>query len=226
MALSAAFSRAAKRLGIAFTCLSLAFLTACGPAPQTLGSAAKDPHLHGATAVTMVYTGAAPQNVLTIEGAALKPESRYVYDGSLVIRGDVPARTEVDVANGKLEVTGNVGDESKLEVKLPVLTHEETSIILMPMTMSCGNNCTTTYLMPMPVTNTIEDGLAHPADTGPAVKVDGRIGNRVRVSTNGGIEAGGWGTEFKASTGYGRALQQVQPQIQRQIQPGTPRPAS
>lgn len=209
MALSVAFSRAAKRLGVAFTCLSLAFLTACGPSPQTLGSGATDPSLHGTTAITQVYSDAAPQAVLTVEGSALKPDSRYVYNGPLVIHGSVPARTEVDVTNGKLQVTGAVGDDARLDVQLPVVTHDETNIVLMPMTMSCGNNCTTTYLMPMPVTSTVEDGLAHPGDTGAAVKVDGRIGNKVRVTTNGGIEAGGWGTEFKASTGYGRSLQQT-----------------
>ena len=211
MALSVAFSRAAKRLGVAFTCLSLAFLAACGPSPQMLGSAAKDPNLHGTTAITQVYSDAAPQTVLTVEGTALKPDSRYVYNGPLVIHGSVPARTEVDVTNGKLQVTGNVGDQAQLDVKLPVLTHDETSIILMPMSMSCGNNCTTTYLMPMPVTNTIEDGLAHAGDTGAAVRVGGRIGNKVQVSTNGGIQAGGWGTEFRVHTGYGRGLQQMRP---------------
>ncbi len=221
MALSAAFSRAAKRLGVAFTCLSLAFLTACGPAPQHLGAGAKTPDLLGTTAITQVYTDAAPQSVLTIDGHALKAESRYVYNGTLVIKGDVPAKTEIDVTNGKLEVTGNVSSEAKIDVSLPVITHQQTDIILMPMTMSCGNNCTTTYLMPMPVTTTIEDGLAHPADTGPAVKVDGAIGNRVQVTTNGGIHAGAWGTEFKAHTGYGRTLQQVPAPSLRVMAPST-----
>ena len=207
-----AFSKAAKKLKIAaLPCLALVFMAGCGPAPQQLGDAAKDPALHGASSVTMVYTDAAPERVLTVDGGGLKPDSRYVYDGSLVVRGNLPANTEVDVTNGKLEVTGNVGDGSRIDVRLPVLTHTESGMILMPMTMSCGQNCTTTYLMPMPTTNTVEDGLAHPGDTEPAVKVDGVIGNKVHVTTNGGIQAAGWGTEFKAGTGYGRTLQQVAP---------------
>ena len=226
MGLKTTFSKAAKKLGIAAPCLAMIFLAGCGPSPQQLGDAAKDPNLHGASAITMVYKDAAPQRVLTVDGSSLKTESRYVYNGALVIKGDVPAKTEIDVSNGKLEVTGNVGNESKLDVRLPVLTHSVTDIILMPMSMSCGENCTTTYLMPMPVTRTVEDGLAHPGDKGPAVKVDGAIGNKVTVTTNGGIEAGAWGTEFKASTGYGRTLQQVLPAPPPAAAPRAPAPSS
>ncbi len=212
MSLKHSFSRAAKKAGIALSaCFLAASLTGCGPSPQHLGDMAKDPGLHGATVVTMVYKDAAPEKVLTVDAHALKTDSRYVYDGSLVVKGDVPANTEIDVSNGKLEVTGNVGSGDKLDVQLPVITHDETNIVLMPMSMSCGTNCTTTYLMPMPVTSTVEDGLAHPNDPGPAVKVVGAIGNKVTINTNGGIQAGSWGTEFKARTGYGRPLQQVPP---------------
>jgi hypothetical protein len=207
MGLKAAFSRAARKLGLALSCLCLLFLAACGP--QHLGSQAEDPALHGTTAITQVYTDSGPENVLTVDGSHLKAGETYAYNGTLVVKGDVPAKTEIDVYNGKLEVTGNVGDKAELDVKLPVRTHEETTIMLMPMTMSCGNNCTTTYLMPMPVTSTIEDGLLHPGDYGAAVKVDGAIGNKVSVTTNGGIEAGSWGVEFHARTSYGRTLQQV-----------------
>jgi len=225
MALKQAFTRAAKKLGIAATCLSLAFLAGCGPTPQHLGADAKDPNLHGTTAITQVYTDAPQQSVLTIDGHALKTDSRYTYNGTLVIKGDVPAKTEIDVSNGKLFVTGNVGSEATLDVKMPVRTHDETSIMLMPIVTSCGNNCTTTMLMPMPVTNTIEDGLVHAGDTAPAVKVDGTIGNKVQVSTNGGIQAAGWGTEFRAATGYGGKLQQVIPATPRPAAPA-PMPAS
>jgi hypothetical protein len=209
MNLKGSFSRAAKKLGLALCCLSMIFMTACGPSPQRLGDMAKDPGLHGSTSIAMVYKDAAPERVLTVDGHALKTESRYVYNGTLVIKGDVPAKTEIDVTNGKLEVTGNVGSESTIDVRLPVLTHQVTDIILMPMSMSCGENCTTTYLMPMPVTRTVEDGLAHPGDTGPAVTVDGAVGNKVKITANGGIHANTWGTEFKARTGYGRTLQQM-----------------
>jgi hypothetical protein len=210
MSLKGPFSKAAKKLGIALSGLTLAFtMTACGPSPQTLGPAATDAGLRGSTAITMVYKDAAAERVLTVDGASLKAESRYVYDGTLVVRGDIPSKTEIDVTNGKLEVTGNVGSGSTLDVRLPVLTHTEDDTILMPMTMSCGENCTTTILMPMPSTRTVEDGLAHPGDTGAAVKVDGQIGDKVTITTNGGIEASSWGTEFKAATGYGRTLQQT-----------------
>lgn len=205
MSLRSSFAKAAKKFVTGLVILSTVFLAACGYPTHHLGT---EQGLQGQTQMEEVYTDAAPQPVLIVQGSQLRPENHYVYNGSLRIEGDVPAHTEVEVTNGKLQITGNVGDESAIETRLPVNTHQETHIVLIPIMHSTGKSFYTT-LMPVPQTSTIEDGLTHPADTGPAVTIDGQAGNKVEVTTNGGIRAGGWGTEFRAKTGYGRQLEQT-----------------
>ena len=202
MTLSGTFTKAAKKAVMGAVLLSTVFLSACGYPSHQLG---QEQGLQGSVAVEQMYDGAAPSNHLTVDGAQLQPKNHYDYDGgALTIRGSVPAQTEINVPNGRLEVTGNVGDKSEISANLPVLTHQQSYTY-------------TTFMMVGKVmipqvhtgTRTIEDDLAFPDDTHPGVQVNGSIGNKVQVSTNGGIQAGYWGTEFRVQTGYGRTLQQV-----------------
>ncbi|TAL39741.1 MAG: hypothetical protein EPN97_01925 [Alphaproteobacteria bacterium] len=201
MGIRDAFRRASKRIGIALCCLSMVFLAACGYPGHQLG---QDPGLQGTTVVEAMFDGAAAQKHLTIDGASLQSKNAYSYSGPVTIRGDVPANTEISIENGRLEVTGNVGAETKIDVQMPVRTHQESYTYTTFMMVG-------KVMMPMVHTGhrTVIDGLAFPGDTHPAVKVDGTIGNKVTIRANGGIEAGGWGTELKVETGYGRTLQQV-----------------
>lgn len=205
MNLRTAFARAAKKATIGMCILATLFMAACGYPTHQLG---QEEGLRGETRIEQTYSDGTRENVLVIQGSQLQGENHYVHNGTLRIEGSIPARTAVEVRGGKLEVNGNVGDEAQLEARLPVNTHQETHIVLMPMFISNGKTTSVMYI-PTPVTSTVEDGLTHPADTGPAISVSGQIGNNVKATTNGGIRASGWGTEFRAKTGYGRTLQQA-----------------
>lgn len=202
MGLRKSFARVAKKAATGLCVLSLCFLAACGYPSHQMGA---EVGLEGNVKVEQMFEGAKAQNHLTIDGTALQSENHYLYTGSVTINGDIPAHTEVTIRDGRLHVTGNVGDDSEIDVKLPEQTHQETyrySTIIM--------------VGKVPVTQwhtghrTVVDGLAYPGDTSPAVQVDGAIGNGVTVTTNGGIEAGSWGTDFKAKTDNGRELVQTQ----------------
>jgi hypothetical protein len=201
MGIREAFRRASKRIGIALCCLSMIFMAACGYPGHQLG---QDPGLQGTTVVESMFDGASAQKHLIIEGASLQSRNAYSYSGPVTIRGDVPAQTEISIENGRLEVTGNIGAETKIDVKMPVRTHQETYTYTTFMMVG-------KVMMPMVHTGhrTVVDGLAFPNDAHPAVKVDGAIGDKVTIKANGGIEAAAWGKELKAETGYGRTLQQV-----------------
>lgn len=201
MGIQEAFRRASRRIGVALLCVSMVFMAACGYPGHQLG---QDPGLQGTTVVEVMFDGAAAQKHLTIDGASLQSKNAYSYSGSVTIRGDVPAQTEISIDNGRLQVTGDVGAETKIDVQMPVRTHQESYTYTTFMMVG-------KVMMPMVHTGhrTVIDGLAFPNDTHPAVKIDGRVGDKVAIKANGGIEAGAWGAELKVETGYGRTLQQV-----------------
>jgi hypothetical protein len=204
MSLSSIFHRASRKIGLGLCALTLAFTMAgCGYPAHELG---QDPTVPVSTMTEVMFQGAGAQAHATVDGASLQSKNAYNYTGSVTIRGDVPANTEINVEGGRLEITGNVGDGAKLTVHMPVHTHSESYTYTTFMMVG-------KVMIPMTHTGThdVEDGLAFPQDQHAAVKVGGAIGNKVTVSANGGIEAGAWGTEFKAETGWGRTLQQVLP---------------
>lgn len=214
MGLMRTFNRAGKKLAVALSCLSFVALAGCGPSPQQLGNAATDPGLHGTTVSEQVFQGGPQMPHVTVNASALQSGHKYVFEGALTVKGNLPDKTIVEVDNGRLTVDGNVGNQDEIDVKMPVKTHDETSIILMPMMI--GKTMT---MMPMPVTNTYIDGPLYPADHAPAVTVTGHIGDKVTVTTNGKVQAESWGTEFNVKADYGAKPQQVAP-----VQ--TPRPAA
>ncbi len=199
-----------KTAAITATSLSLAFLAACGQPANKLGNDARDPALRGDVAAEQVFTGG-PVNTphTTIDGAALRAGQRYVIDGALTINGNVPERTTIEVNNGRLAITGDVGAQSRIDVQLPIVTHDETTMMLIPMTMSCGQNCTTTTMIMSPVTSTIIDGLKYPADTRPAVTIGGVVGADTTISSNGRTVAAGWDATLKIKADHGARRQQV-----------------
>lgn len=199
-----------KAAALTATSLSLAFLAACGQPANKLGNDAKDPVLRGDVAAEQVFTGG-PTNTphTTIDGAALRAGQRYVVEGALTISGDVPERTTIEVNNGRLAITGDVGNQSRIDVQLPVLSHNETTMILIPMTTSCGQNCTTTTMIMSPVTTAVIDGLRYPADTRPAVTIGGVIGTDATINSNGRTVAAGWDATLKIKADHGASRQHV-----------------
>lgn len=210
MSVIPSFATARKAAAITATSLSLAFLAACGQPANKLGNDARDPVLRGDVTAEQVFTGG-PANTphTTIDGAALRAGQRYVVEGALTINGNVPERATIEVNNGRLAVTGDVGNQSRIDVQLPIITHDETSMMLMPMTTSCGQNCTMTTMMMMPVTSTIIDGLRYPDDARPAVTIGGVIGTDTTISSNGRTVAAGWDATLKIKAEHGARRQQV-----------------
>jgi hypothetical protein len=207
MGLKRTFNRAGRTLAAALACLSLGMLAGCGPAPEQLGTGAAKAGLQGTTVSEQVFQGGPQMPHATVDAAALQTGHKYVFDGALSIRGNLPAGTIVEVTHGRLDISGNVGNESRLDVEMPVVSHDEDSII--PVMTSCGKGCMTTIMMP--VTNTVIDGLKYPGDHTPAVTVHGTIGDNVTITTNGGVHAGGWGMHFNVKADYGADTQQVKP---------------
>ena len=210
MSLTPSFNRVRKTMAVAATSLSLAFLAGCGQPANKIGGDARDQSLRGSTTAEQVFTGG-PTNSphTTIDGVVLRAGQRYVVDGTLTINGNVPDRTTIEVNNGRLTVTGDVGNQSRIDVQLPIITHDETTTMLMPMTTSCGQNCTMTTMMVMPVTNTIIDGLKYPNDTRPAVTIGGVIGTETSISSNGRTVATGWDATLRVQASHGARRNQV-----------------
>jgi hypothetical protein len=211
MSLKEVFHRVARKAGLGLCALTLAFTAGCGYPSHQLG---QDPAVPATAVTESMFDGAAAQQHVFIDGASLQAKNNYTYDGPVTVRGNVPANTEIKIENGRLEVTGNVGSGSTIDVQMPVNSHDETYHYTTFMMVG-------KVMIPMMQTGhrTIIDGLAFPNDQHAAVRVAGAIGDNVTIHTNGGIQAGAWGTELKVETGYGRNLQQVPA-------PVLPRPAS
>lgn len=193
-----------KKIGLGLT---FALFAACGYPSHQLGHNADDqePELKGTTKTEVVFKDGDPEDHLTINAKALKPENKYIYENSLTINGNIPAKTVIIVENGKLVVNGDVGAQSELQVHAPERTHQKTDIVLVPIYHSTGKSGYTT-LTPMPVTETIIDGLLYPQDNSPGVEIHGSVRDSVKISVNGGIAAEAFGKALKMQTGYGRPV--------------------
>src|SRR5690606_16402895 len=99
---------------VALTALSFMALPTDNPLCGTSGI--------GQSSYSQVFNGAAAQKICTVDGTELLPNTRYSFEGGLVINGEVPANVVIVANNGKLVVNGNVSDSAKLVGKVPVET--------------------------------------------------------------------------------------------------------
>lgn len=76
--------------------------------------------------VILPYSGE-PVKAVRISGNQLEAGESYVFDEpmKLIIDGNVPKNTSITVANGSLEVTGDVGYKASLLVKVPSFTNKK-----------------------------------------------------------------------------------------------------
>lgn len=175
----------AKAFNRAFIGLSIIFLAACGYPSHRLGPGADNAGLVGETKTEVMFEGAAASDHLFLPSDSLNSKNEYTYNGSLTILGDVPANTDIEVYNGKLHITGSVGEGSEIESNVPVTTHQESYTYYT--TMMVGK---TSMLIPHTGYRTVIDGYYFSNDAGPSVVIDGGIGNKVEVSTNGDLVVG------------------------------------
>ena len=122
MKLKEIFHRVARKVGMGLCILAVAFMAGCGYPAHELG---QDPAVPVTAVTEAMFDGAAAQQHVTVDGASLQTKNAYNYTGSVTIRGNVPANTDINVEGGRLEITGNVGDGSSLSVHMPVSTHSE-----------------------------------------------------------------------------------------------------
>lgn len=163
---------------------SAAFLTGCQHSQTIEPPDNKGKGIDGVSCVYKpVFNGAATQGVACIiDGAKLTAGKAYDFGGALlVVRGDVPEKVRINAGRAKVFIEGNVGAGVQIEASRP--ENYATEIILMPMPMSCGQNCMTIMLMPVP--NTYSTGFTYPADADPTMVVSGHIGAEVSFRGNG-----------------------------------------
>lgn len=108
-----------KRLMAVLFILSL---SACAPATQ-LGSGAAQPSLQGRVTQETIFRGGPVQDHTHVRGSDLAAGQTYSVRGMLTVDGDVPPKTTLLVQLGRLVVNGNVGDDVKLRVNVPVVSH-------------------------------------------------------------------------------------------------------
>jgi hypothetical protein len=102
----------------------LALLGGCSM--NAIGPEAAVPALRGDTSMTYVFKDDAKLRPHTrINAALLRAHQTYRAQGVLIIEGNLPDGVTLDIADGKLAVTGNVGDDARITVTQPVESFPE-----------------------------------------------------------------------------------------------------
>lgn len=167
--------------------LVLAFAAALAGCGQSLGPGAETPDLQGTTTLTQVFNGGPQQPSTTIRAEALKANESYNAKGELVIEGSVPAGVRINVEDGKLTVTGDIGNGARIDVSQPTTTHSER---YSGYCYSYSFRGKYEYGFSAFCHRTVVDGLTF-SDAAPAVAVRGTIGTDVRIATPGSITVNG-----------------------------------
>lgn len=178
--------------------LAICFAVAGCQDSYELGENSKNPSLTGQTRITTLFNGAVEKGQhVTIKGYHLEEDTRYTFDGSVTINGDLPDKSRLIVNNGKVVVNGNVGEEARIDVDLPIDKHRESY-------MCMQYNVALKMMMPSTCWKTVIDGLTYSQDTDPAITVNGHVDDNARLTTNGGIHVRSHGEGLKYSTGFDR----------------------
>lgn len=171
------------------TGLILAFAAALAGCGKTIGPKAETPDLRGETSITQVFNGGPQGNMTRISGAALQAKESYQASGKIIIEGDVPAKSSIDVDAGKLLVTGNVGDGASIHVSQPIKTHNENYPDFCYGYDFMAGKFKYSYKF-SGCDHTVVDGLKY-NDAEAAVEIKGNIGKDVKISTPGKIIVNG-----------------------------------
>lgn len=173
----------------------------CGQ--QDIGTLAEDPNLRGELQ-TVPLTENAPNVVkAVVKGSALKSGSSYrMKEGILVIEGNIPPNTSVAVDNGRIEVTGNVGDKVELLAHMPERTHSESYTYTDMMPAGDGMVIPITQIK----THYVPDGLKYKSDD-KGIDIHGSVGKDVKIESNAGVHVSG-AVQFPTNieSGWGKVV--------------------
>jgi hypothetical protein len=165
--------------------LLLAFaaaLTGCG---SQIGPNAKDASLRGETSQTQVFNGGPMGNDTHIQGSALKAGESYDATGRLTIEGSIPDKASITV-DGKLIVTGDVGNGVNITVNQPIRTHTEYHTGYCYGYDYSSGKFEYSYKMTPRCSSTVTDGLEY-NDSEAAVNIKGHFGTNTDIRTPGPI---------------------------------------
>jgi hypothetical protein len=177
-----------RPLKLAFaTVCAAALLTGCDMRNYDIGPSAERDELKGSVAQEQVFTGGPAQAHTTLSARFLESGKSYRVRGALTIEGNVPEKTSITVYDGELTVNGKVGKDASLHVRVPLVTHTETSrgpgyCMKFNGQFGYSNFCRHS--------KTVVDGLKYD-DPDPAIRITGTTGENVRLSTDGAIEVRG-----------------------------------
>jgi hypothetical protein len=174
------------KIAFATTCAAT-LLTGCDMRNYDIGPTAERDELKGSTRQEQVFTGGPEQTHTTLRASFLESGRSYRVTGALTIEGDIPEKASVTVYNGELTVNGKVGKDASLHVRVPLVTHRESSrgpgyCMKFNGQFGYSNFCRHT--------KTIVDGLKYD-DPDPAIRITGTTGENVRLSTDGAIDVRG-----------------------------------
>ncbi len=161
--------------------LSCTVVLLAGCSMDAIGPEAAVPSLRGDTSMTYVFKDEPKLRPHTrISAAMLRAHQTYRAEGVLIIEGNLPAGVTLDIANGKLVVTGNVGDDTRITVTQPVESFPEYQDI------PCDGPATTTVCHEkVTVTRRRFSG------GDPAVEIKGTAGSNLRIWASGMIRVNG-----------------------------------
>lgn len=183
-----------KAARAASVCLSFLAVVGCS---KTIGPNADDANLRGDVSMTTLFDGGPKVYKSVVDGRSLEPnKSYYMSEGVLIIRGDVPSKTQVKVGTGRIEVTGNVNSKAKVNAYMPERTHSENYVTI-------EYNAALKMTLPVTRTRTVRDGLMYDDPT-PGVNVRGYVDSEALLSSNAGVFAQCASPEAKFATDWGR----------------------
>lgn len=160
--------------------MTFSALAACS---EGIGADAETQELRGDISSAPLVDGATNVDVVTLNASALRSgESYKMSQGVLVINGDVPAKTKINVGMGRIIVNGNVGTGAKVSAWMPEDTHSETYTCMMynaALKMSTASVCS----------RTVRDNLTFASDPTSGVIVSGNVAADATIQSNAGVQA-------------------------------------
>lgn len=175
-----------KKFAIAATAaLPLLGLAGCGqPTVDLCATPAEATQSIGTESFAHIFNGAANDSrVCIVKGSDLAANGHYDFNGGLlIIDGSVPDGARINVDNGKMYVSGDIGAKARVEASVP----EEISSYTTMVPIFTGK---TTIIVPQ--THYKFEGFTYANDHDAAVMIGGAVHDGARVTSNHDINLGG-----------------------------------
>ena len=127
---------------IAVAAVSFLALMGCQSREALCNDAPDAEAIIGTQTIGRVFNDLTPYNrVCTVQSSALREGGHYSFrDGLLVINGDTPAGSNIEVMRGRIELNGDMGDRSELSAYVPEYRHNEAYRYYCPSMISTGKS--------------------------------------------------------------------------------------